>query len=204
MPQQSLIECLLDLGRAGCQGNASDFSCWARFSGAAGAENSAESILNTLVDQGKFRHADGEYLFSGPLSFPAKVEYRVSGLLQEAPIQMVRSCLDSFLRFHRASEDEVIDVSIATTEAMENAVKYSDHQPINVGYWIDGHTFHIKIVNTLREVKPEADIEAGKYSSSYTLMRGMMVMVKLFDDVNIDISEEKNEAVFSAHKKLAG
>lgn len=204
MPHQSLIDCLLDLGKAGCQGNASDFACWARFCGAPGADGGVQSVLDTLVGQGKFRHADAEYLFAGPLAFPPKVEYMVSGLLQEAPIQMVRSRLDSFLRFHRASEDEVIDVSIATTEAMENAVKYSDHQPINVGYWIDGHTFHIKIVNTLREVKPEADIEAGKYSSSYTLMRGMMVMVKLFDDVNIDISEEKNEAVFSAHKKLTG
>lgn len=204
MPQQSLIDCLLDLGKAGCQGNASDFSCWARFCGAPEAKDSVNGVLESLVSQGKFRVADTEFFFAGPFSFPSKVEYRVSGVLQEAPIQMVRSRLDSFLRFHRASEDEVIDVSIATTEAMENAVKYSDHQPINVGYWIDGHTFHIKIVNTLREVKPEADIEAGKYSSSYTLMRGMMVMVKLFDDVNIDISEEKNEAVFSAHKKLAG
>ena len=54
----------------------------------------------------------------------------------------------------------------------------------------------------VKAIEPEDDIEAGKYDGSITLMRGMMVMVKLFDDVDIDISEDEGLAIFKATTEL--
>lgn len=204
---ERVIEHLLELGRAGCQGNAQDYQSWVRY--AYALEVSAEDVdqrLSSMVADGHFRtHPDipSEFLYAGQPDFPSQIKYRVSGDLNNSPLQMVRSRLEAFLRHHGASEEEIIDVSIGTTEAMENAVKYSDHKDIDVSYEIrDDGVFHIRIVNRIGNVQPEQDIESGKYSGSLTLMRGMMVMVKLFDEMDIDISEEQQLAIFEAHKKL--
>ncbi|MCE9597991.1 MAG: ATP-binding protein [Spirochaetia bacterium] len=200
----SLEQILVKLGRDGCQGTAKDFAAWASF---ATGQTIADAgpTLQLLIGQGIFKsHPDieGEFILSGPIEVKERQEYLVSGNLRESPIQMVRSRLESYLRFHGGNEDFVMDVSIATTEAMENAVKYSDHSPISIRYSIENHVFHITITNRLSEVRLEKDIEAGKYTSTTTLMRGMMVMVKLFDEMDIEIKEEEKIAVFSAQKKL--
>lgn len=195
----------MKLGREGCQGTARDFAAWASFVTGQPVSDAAPT-LQVLLGQGVFKmHPDieGEFVHSGSIEMPRRQEYEVSGNLRDSPIQMVRSRLETFLRFHGASEDFVMDVSIATTEAMENAVKYSDHSPISILYFIEDGTFHIRITNRLSEVRLEKDIEAGKYTSTTTLMRGMMVMVKLFDEMDIEIKEDEKMAVFSAHKRLA-
>ncbi len=195
---------LLDLGRRGCQGTSKDFSAWVHFA-AGSADDGVPAALDALVAAGKFKkhpEVSDEYMLAGELTFAASVEYSVSGELKQSPIQMVRSCMEAFLRAHGTSEDTLIDISIATTEAMENAVKYSDHSPIDVSYQIKDGNFYITIKNRLSEVRLEKDIEAGKYTSTTTLMRGMMVMVKLFDEMDIEIREEEKLAVFQAHKKI--
>lgn len=201
------IDYLLELGNAGCQGNAQDYAAWMRYVYDYDVNaDSLRSCLEGMVQDGQFRtHPEipSEYLATGDPDFPTRVEYSVSGDLDHAPLQMVRSRLESFLRHHGATEDEVIDVSIATTEAMENAVKYSDHREIQLAYQVTDRVFDIRIVNRIGVVEPEDDIESGKYSGSLTLMRGMMVMVKLFDEMDIDISEEQQQAIFTAHKKLS-
>ncbi|MBX7058729.1 MAG: ATP-binding protein [Leptospirales bacterium] len=202
----ALVGGLLELGRAGCQGNSQDFECWLRYllrQPAPGADVSR--TLDRLVAEGHFlSHPEypGEYLIAGQPEFDIAIEYQVSGNLQDSPIQMVRSRLERFLRFHRIAEEDVIDLTIATTEAIENAVKYSDHTAINVFYELRGGEFFIRIVNWMDEVIPEKDIESGKYSPATTLMRGMMVMVKLFDNVDLDISDERRQVIFSASRKL--
>jgi anti-sigma regulatory factor (Ser/Thr protein kinase) len=110
--------------------------------------------------------------------------------------------MEAFLRSQGTADETLMDISIATTEAMENAVKYSDHSPIEVSYSVENGVFHIMIKNRLSEVRLEKDIEAGKYTSTTTLMRGMMVMVKLFDEMDIEILEEEKLAVFQAHKRI--
>lgn len=203
---ERVIEYLLQLGNAGCQGNVQDYSAWMRYVyNYDVTSDSLRGCLDSMVQDGHFRtHPEipSEYLAARPPELPARVEYTVSGDLNHSPLQMVRSRLEAFLRHHGASEDEVIDVSIATTEAMENAVKYSDHRNIDLCYQIQDRVFDIRIVNRIGNVEPEQDIESGKYSGSLTLMRGMMVMVKLFDEMDIDISEEQQQAIFTAHKKL--
>ena len=195
------------LARTGCQGNAADYAAWLRHAGKLGA-NAVEAVgaaLKGLASEGVFRNHpefEHEFLAQSPEQLPHSVSYSVSRRLEDSPIQMVRSRLDCFLRQHHVTEDHIIDLSIATTEAMENAVKYSDGGEIDVSYQILDSVFKIRVVNRIRDARPEDDIEAGKYSSSVTLMRGMMVMVKLFDEMDIDIQEEKGSAVFTGMKKL--
>lgn len=202
----TLDQTILDLASRGCQGTAKDYAAWCQFHGAAADIAQIEQALERCVSSGTLqRHADipREFHAAGPLTFPARIEYRVSGEVAASPIQMVRSCMEAFLRFHGAGEDNVIDISIATTEAMENAVKYSDHSPIHVCYWVEARIFHISITNRLSDVRLEQDIAAGKYTSTTTLMRGMMVMVKLFDEMDIQIREDEKIAVFKAHKTIS-
>ena len=208
MPESSdqLQRALLDLGESGCQGNSQDYRVWVQlFHDVEATPAEVEKALAALEQGGRMRrHADfpNEYLLADGPRFGNSVEYQVSGTLEHAPIQMVRSRLESFLRSHAAHESDIIDISIATTEAMENAVKYSDHKEITVGYGIEDGKFSIRIVNRIGETELESDIEQGKYTGSITLMRGMMVMVKLFDDVDIDISEDEGLAIFKATTEL--
>lgn len=201
----TLEQTILDLAGRGCQGTVKDFTSWAAFLTGAADPVEVERVLESCVTGGKLqRHQDIplEFHASAPLKFPERVDYSVSGEVTAGPIQMVRSCMEAFLRFHRASEENVMDISIATTEAMENAVKYSDHSPIRVSYWIEKEVFYISITNKLSDVRLEQDIADGKYTSTTTLMRGMMVMVKLFDEMDIQIREDEKIAVFAAHKTL--
>ena len=207
-----LKDAILELGNVGCQGNLHDYQAWLRYyhrNKEVDFEITDESVsktLDELISEGSFKtHPEfpDEYLLSNPTSLPDKVEYIVSGALDDSPIQLVRSRLEAFLRSHQVSNEIIIDLTIGTTEAMENAVKYSDHRKIEVSYHITDQVFHIQVINRMGDTSAEEDIEAGKYSSSVTLMRGMMVMVKLFDDMDIDISEETKSAIFKASKNLS-
>lgn len=197
---------LAKLARTGCQGNAADFTAWLKFAGVSGVSTTeVSSALADLEGEGllkKHPEFTKEYLSTKPDPVGTKVSYSVSSNLEDSPIQMVRSRLDYFLDCHNAPESLVIDMTIAVTEAMENAVKYSSGGNIDITYHITDGVFNIRVVNQIAEASPQDDIESGKYSSSVTLMRGMMVMVKLFDEMDIDIQEEKGAAVFTGSKKF--
>ncbi|MCB1308078.1 MAG: ATP-binding protein [Leptospiraceae bacterium] len=201
-----LTTCLLELASAGCQGNLHDFQAWIKYAYSIETDVDALSeVAAELIRSGRLKqHPEipSELIIAGEISFPERVSYQVSGDLKDSPIQMVRSRMETFLRYFGAGEADIMDLSIATTEAMENAVKYSDHKTIEVTYSLVGGQFDIKIVNRIGEIRLEQDIESGKYSGSTTLMRGMMVMVKLFDEVDIDIIDEKGLAIFTASRKL--
>lgn len=95
----------------------------------------------------------------------------------------------------------MVDLCIGVLEAVENAVKYGDGTEVEVEYYIDpSQTLFIQIINNLKELNLEQDIERGKFSSTATLMRGMMVMQKLFDELDLEILENKKQAQFNAKK----
>ena len=205
MANPAVISALRELVQSGCWGNHKDFASWLRFE--YNLDPSAEETLqalNELTAEGMLeRHVSisEEFTLASLEQATPITRYRVSGFLKDSPIQMVRSRLETFFRIHGIREELIVDMSIATTEAMENAVKYNDQNPIEIQYSIDNGDFRIEIRNGLREVQIERDIEAGKYNSSLTLMRGMMVMSKLFDDLDIDIKDSENLAIFTARKK---
>ncbi|MCB1140449.1 MAG: ATP-binding protein [Leptospiraceae bacterium] len=206
MANPAVVNALRELVQSGCWGNHKDFSAWLRFDyNLASSPDETLEALNKMAESGlleKHESISEEFVLADVSRAIPVTSYRVSGFLKESPIQMVRSRLETFLRLHSVEENIIVDMSIATTEAMENAVKYNDQNPIDIRYSIEAGEFRIEIRNGIREVQIERDIEAGKYNSSLTLMRGMMVMSKLFDELDIEIKDAENLAVFTARKRV--
>lgn len=129
--------------------------------------------------------------------------YEILGAAKYSPIQYVRSRQEYFLLHNQASEEDVMDISIATIEAIENAVKYGDGQLVRIENSITPQrVFKLTIVNQIKEFDLENEIERGKYSSNITLMRGIMVMQKLFDHLDLQINDASTQATLYAEKKL--
>jgi hypothetical protein len=136
-------------------------------------------------------------------SFPGEtVQYRFRGDLDFAPLQYVKSRSEYFLASHGADEDTVQDLSIAILEAVENTVKYGDGDWCEAVLQMEGGTFRAILMNKIRNVDLDDDINRGKFSSKATLMKGMMVMGKLFDDIDLSFEEEAGIARFQGVKKI--
>jgi len=133
----------------------------------------------------------------------ARDSYEVIGNLASNPMQYVRSRLEFFLLRNSVTEDKIVDLTIGTVEAIENCVKYGTGN-VKVEYSINKqNAFEISVVNKIQHTDLEANLQQGKFSESNTLMRGLMVMEKLFDEVVLDINEDRNEALLSARKDVA-
>lgn len=131
-------------------------------------------------------------------------QYTILGAHEYSPIQYLRTRLETFLKYHSIDEMAIMDISIGTVEAIENAVKYGDGRQIDIEYYINSQNlFTIHIINKIKDFEPQGDIDSGKYSSNITLMRGVMVMQKLFDNLDLSILDETKQAKLSAEKNLA-
>ncbi len=217
LTQKELEKELKTLLSAGLSGNADDFYHWVRMEIQKKFKDepklSCEQVVNFLeslkqagdlvpgrFDSREYYLAKGSGLEAKPVT---QDSYTILGSLQYSPLQYVKSRLEYFLHRNKVAEEEIIDISIATMEAVENAVKYGDGNAIEVSYAIDASkTFTISLVNTIRDFNLEDDIRRGKFSSTATLMRGMMVMQKLFNYVDLDIIDEKRQARFTASRRL--
>lgn len=201
----------------GVTGNSQDFLSWIRMDTIRRLREEPVypsewvlKILDDLVaskDAAKGKLDPREYTLSpdSPLrKKPSKKEeYLILGKTEFQPMQYVRSRMESFLRNNKVDEDLIVDLTIGSIEAVENAVKYGDGGSVEVSYSIERENlFKIRLVNNLRELNLEEDIERGKFSSTATLMRGMMVMQKLFDKMDLEILEDKRQALFMAEKIL--
>ena len=131
---------------------------------------------------------------------PSSDNYDILGAFEFSPIQYVRARLDHFLESNGISEDDRLDTGIATIEAIENAVKYGDGRNVNIQAVIEGKKLKLSITNYIKEFDLESEIERGKYSVSTTLMRGIMVMQKLFSHTDLQILEDKRQARLYAEK----
>ena len=202
MTDRELKESLLELGSKGCRGSVSDFAAWVR---APREKERIRAILDQIVREGHFHHQDttGDYGMLHPELPGGTIQFQVSATSLDSPLQMVRSRLETYLRQYSTPEEEEVDVIVGVTEAMENAVKYSDQSEIRISYGLKENVLTVRIVNHIGNISPESDIQSGKYGdSSRTLMRGMMMMEKLFDTMDLEVNEKENEAVFTAHKTL--
>mgnify|MGYP001568367542 CR=1 FL=1 len=201
----------------GLIGNAKDFASWMQMETKRKfretpklSVDSVQAILEKFknageVSAGKFDAR--EFVISDAASSKIKANntdsYILLGAHDYSPLQYVRSRLEFFLKKNSISEEIILDISIATIEAMENAVKYGDGELVEIKCSIDkSKLFKISILNNIKEFNLQSDIERGKFSSTATLMRGMMVMQKLFDKMDLDILEEKKQALFTAEKKV--
>lgn len=132
-----------------------------------------------------------------------KDDYIILGAFEYSPIQYVRSRLEFFLHCNQVAELDIMDISIATIEGIENAVKYGDGEKVFLSTSITPERkLKISILNTIKHFDLESEIQRGKYSSTTTLMRGIMVMQKLFNHIDLQILEDKQQALLYAEKVL--
>lgn len=212
---ESEISSLLQSGVAG---NISDFVSWIRMEiqkkfkdEALLSEKDVANFLEKLKSEGELVSGQfdaREYFLASNSKFHKKVQssdrFFILGRLDFSPLQYVKTRLEYFLRRNSVSEDEIIDISIATLEAVENAAKYGDGTSVEVEYSIDrAKVFTISLLNNIKDFDLDDDIKRGKFSSTATLMRGMMVMQKLFTSVDLEILDDKKQASFKATKQLA-
>ena len=132
----------------------------------------------------------------------ASDSYEIYGAFEFSPIQYVRSRLESFLKINQVTEDDLVDVSIATIEAIENAAKYGDGNSVFVSCKIINKKLELEIINKIKDVDLETEL-LKKYTSATTLMKGVMVMQKLFNHVDLQILEETQQAKLYAEKLFA-
>ncbi len=208
MESANLKERIEILGRLGCRGSLKDFQGWLAHSTRALQDvDQLQECLDDLVDLGSFRVNNefiNEYEFAGELSFPEKMELELISDLKYSPVQMVRSRLESFLAYFHIARPSIIDIIVGTTEALENAIKYSPPRSrIQVSWELQEKLFSIRIENLIMEARPEQDIQRGKYQDGKaTLMRGIMVMQKVFTKISLNVLEEKMMASFYGEKEL--
>lgn len=128
--------------------------------------------------------------------------YEIYGAFEFSPIQYVRSRLEAFLKANQVMEDDLVDVSIATIEAIENAAKYGDGNTVMVSCKIINKKMELEIINRIKDVDLETELQK-KYTSATTLMKGVMVMQKLFNHVDLQVLEETQQAKLYAEKIFA-
>ncbi|TGN20724.1 ATP-binding protein [Leptospira idonii] len=202
----------------GLAGNAKDFHSWIqmevfrKFKDVPSTSlESVQELLDHLKENGDILTNPldpREYTLSEKSTFKRKVgnaeKYVILGALHYNPMQYVRARLDYFLKMNQVEEELRMDLCIATVEAVENAAKYGDGLNVEIDYQIDkSKLFTISMVNTVKDFNLEDDIQRGKFSSTATLMRGMMVMQKLFDAVDLEIIDNRRQAFLKASRKLA-
>jgi anti-sigma regulatory factor (Ser/Thr protein kinase) len=209
---------ITSLLQTGVAGNVSDFVCWIKMEiqkkfkdEAILSEKDVANFLEKQKTEGNLISGQfdaREYFLSPDSKFHKKNQtsdrYLILGRLDFSPLQYVKTRLEYFLRRNQVSEEEIIDISIATLEAVENAAKYGDGTSVEVEYSIDrSKLFTISLLNNIKDFDLEDDIKRGKFSSTATLMRGMMVMQKLFTSVDLEILDDRKQASFKATKQLA-
>ncbi|HNI91612.1 MAG TPA: ATP-binding protein, partial [Leptospiraceae bacterium] len=174
-------------------------------------ESKVKAILDSLKESGFAREGKfdkSEYCIT-PNAIPKRTDYlsdsySVYGDAKFSPIQYVRSRQEYFLEYNYVTEEDIMDISIATIEAIENAVKYGDGNIVHIDYMIDSNrVLKLNIINNIKEFDLTNEIERGKYSSNTTLMRGIMVMQKLFNHLELQIIDDKKQAHLYAEKKLS-
>ncbi len=110
------------------------------------------------------------------------------------PIYFLRSKISSACNFLKLKQQYKMEILIAITEAIENAIKYSDTDPIIIEHLFDKEQsqYSIKMINSIRKENMDKVSDEEKFSQNTSLMKGVFVMHKLFDVFNVDHNSEEN------------
>lgn len=215
--EEKILEQLKSFLPFGLTGYADDFTAWVKMEfvkqnldRSICTTEKVRSLLENLKREGELQAGSfdpSEYTPAEKYLLNKKNwyedNYTILGAFEYSPIQYVRSRLEFFLRCNQVSEMDIMDISIATIEGIENAVKYGDGQNVFLSCSITtDRTLKISILNTIKQFDLESEIKRGKYSSTTTLMRGIMVMQKLFNYIDLQIIEDKQQALLYAEKVL--
>ncbi|MCX7999043.1 MAG: ATP-binding protein [Leptospiraceae bacterium] len=215
--EERILECLKSFLPFGLTGYVDDFTAWVKMEfvkqnldKSLATSDKVRTLLENLKREGEYvagKFDPNEYTPAEKYLLSKKNwyedNYTILGAFEYSPIQYVRSRLEFFLHSNQVTEMDIMDISIATIEGIENAVKYGDGENVFLSCSITAdRTLKISILNTIKQFDLESEIKRGKYSSTTTLMRGIMVMQKLFNHIDLQIIEDKQQALLYAEKVL--
>lgn len=122
-------------------------------------------------------------------------------------IQMSRSVFFNLLCSLPERRNRCENFAIAITEAIENAIKFSTSDLIAIDYAIktkmNRKILFVYIINAVEEIGVEASAIEEKFSESKSLMRGILMMNSLLDEMEIQHNEEWGQMEFSCSYKLS-
>jgi anti-sigma regulatory factor (Ser/Thr protein kinase) len=130
-------------------------------------------------------------------------QFFVSSSMQLSPLQYIRSRVQNFCESKGMSEAHRDEVVISVTEAAENAIKYSNVLPVFIEHGIHGDEYFIRVINSVNDLNLKDEISRGKFSEDVSLMRGVLVMSKLLDYLDIARDVEKKRVEFIGRKKVS-
>ena len=119
----------------------------------------------------------------------------LTNIFEHEPIYFFVAKIKNWFRLNEVDERQILEASIAITEAIENAVKYSDGNPVIVNHSFIDKTYTFLISNSVKEISDDATQEELKKKDS--LMRGVLIMSKLLDEFNLDRDNAKNIVTLS-------
>ncbi len=123
--------------------------------------------------------------------------------LSQEPLHFIRSRSQNFYEYRGLDREVSEELVIAMTEAAENAIKYSDRLPIIVHHGFTDSEYEMKVYNSCYDTDLNDEIERGKFSEQVSLMRGVLVMSKLLDDLSLNRDQNRSRVEFIGRKKLS-
>lgn len=129
-------------------------------------------------------------------------QFFVSNNMQQAPLQYIRSRVQNFCESKGMTDSHRDEVVISVTEAAENAIKYSNVVPVFIEHGIENDEYFIRAINSVNDLNLKDEISRGKFSEDVSLMRGVLVMSKLLDYLDIVRDMDKKRVEFVGRKKV--
>ena len=118
------------------------------------------------------------------------------------PIFFMRNKTELFLQQYEIKKEIYDELLIGVTEAIENAIKYTNHSLIYIEhtYEIVTNEYRLIIANSIE--KTNNQIDTSKYTERKSLMRGILIMSKIFDNITTNRNEDLEYFLFTAFKKI--
>ncbi|MCX7632499.1 MAG: hypothetical protein N2Z22_04105 [Turneriella sp.] len=168
-----------------------------------------EQELAKLVGSGKIekippyselRWVDhNEWLFSNK----SKEQFFISNKMEQSPLQYIRSRVQNFCDSKGIVGMQKDEIVISVTEAAENAIKYSNVLAVFIEHGLEHNEYYIRTINSVSELNLKEEITRGKFSEEFSLMRGVLVMSKLLDYIDIARNNDKRWVEFIGKKKVS-
>lgn len=126
----------------------------------------------------------------------------VANELNLSPLQYIRSRVQNFCESKGMIDSHRDEVVISVTEAAENAIKYSNVLPVYIHHGLEKDEYFIRAINSVTDLNLKDEISRGKFSEDVSLMRGVLVMSKLLDFLDIVRDVERRRVEFVGRKKV--
>lgn len=120
-----------------------------------------------------------------------------------SPLQYIRSRVQNFCQSKGVNPAQRDEIVISVTEAAENAIKYSNALPVYIEHGIVDGEYYIRAINSVNDLNLKDEISRGKFSEDVSLMRGVLVMSKLLDFLDIARDTELKRVEFVGRKKVS-